>query len=117
MVLLLQISADDIAVAHKNSILQPLLNLIRDSFRASFGGAGEKERVSKLLTFFSSGPLPVSGIHSIMSKTGQRQAGETKLLLSDRDSTGERRVSLIYKYTENIGRKCASFFMHAHYNS
>lgn len=38
-VLLLQISADDIAASHKNPIPTPLLNLIRDSF-----GAEGKER-------------------------------------------------------------------------
>lgn len=49
----------------------------------------------KSLTFFSSGSSPGSGIHGIMSKTGHGQAGEAKYLLSDRDLTRNRRVSLI----------------------
>lgn len=40
MVLLLQISSDDIAVAHKTSILKPAQNLIRASF-------GESERAKE----------------------------------------------------------------------
>lgn len=95
MVLRLQISANDIAVTRKNSILKPLQNLIRASFVESEIARQKERGFLKLLTFFSFGPLPRSGIHSVMSKAGQRQAGEAKLLLSDRHSPGKRRVALI----------------------
>lgn len=38
----------------------------------------------EITCFFSTGTLPKSGIHSIMSKTGRRQAGEAKLLLRNK---------------------------------
>lgn len=70
MVLLLQISADDIAGTHThtNSILKPLLNLIKASFGESERPRGKKRGFSKSFTFFSSGLKPGRGIHSINVK-------------------------------------------------
>lgn len=109
MVLLLQISADDIAVAHKNSSLVSSQNVISASF-----GASEKARegVSKSLTCFSSGLLPGSGIHTIMSKTGQAQAGGAKSSLRGRDPPGERSCFDLERDRKQNYRKPSFFFLY-----
>lgn len=54
MVLLLQISDDDIAVAHtKNSILKPWLNLIRASFGETESKGGRKRGGLRFLLLWS----------------------------------------------------------------
>lgn len=52
MVLLLQISADDIAVRRKNPIIKPLRNLIRASFVESERAKEEKNRASEITHLF-----------------------------------------------------------------
>lgn len=77
---------------HTNSILKPWLNLIS----ASFG-----ERAGVEMTHFF-----LLWLHSrkwdprYNVKDRAWQAGESKLLLSDKDPPEERRAALIWKYTE-----------------